>query len=377
MQNISNTNNSFDVILKRISDGFNYPILIVGILQSVLLIIWIVYVLRSINSSRTRKRIFLNSYVEVVDEVYRIFRLNEVIVRNVLFLLFLIFEFFFFTLYTSNRILFNSLQKSEPSPLILDPNCSLQPDTVLARVYDQSVNVIVYYSLDSLSIFAFILMLWFYVVLNLHLNFAAKEVIRPKLMIYLVLLGVCIALVALIFVSLKWTYLFGIFVQSILNQIILLAAFIISQRFLYNMHSKLKSASHIVNSNTIKQHQNLQWQYRFIIIFLSITFECYVIKDLILFNSYAILESISLNPCWFRSTYGIDVPTFSPEVSSRMRLISQYCFAIIRIFNMIFFFNLFLLNVYVIGKYVYTRLKRLHYRYRPEDFDQSSPYIPH
>ena len=106
------------------------------------------------------------------------------------------------------------------------------------------------------------------------------------------------------------TSLFGTIAQSVMNQIsILIAIYIAKRKFFPAMNSRIIDAFHYNNVRVYLEQKRLLYRYKVLICFLTFTFEIYILKNLILYNLFVILESISVNPCWFHVT--LHFPVFS------------------------------------------------------------------
>ena len=360
-------------IFEQILYYIRFPSILVGVLQIIFLIVGVFLVVESLYVFRKLKRKFVQSCLIPCDEAFRIFLLNESIVRYCIYFLFVIFELLFFSCQTINSVIYAVyIQRPESvQPQVIQYNCTLQTGTKLAQLFAPQSVYVVYSCLDSLARFAFSVMAWIFFVIVLHLSFGAKNKINPRIIICLILYGIFQSIIILPILLSEYLYIFGIFIQSIVNQMTIVISILSAHHFFALINPKPEPVF-VIHSAGYPRRKRLKKQFKFLTIFLITLLECYVIKDLVFYNSYFLLESVSLNSCWFHSTFDFPRISLSHKSVSIMSLVSLFCLVATRILELGFSTGVFLINAYFSGNYLYRKCCRGKYRFLPEDFPNYS-----
>ena len=351
----------------------SFPSILLGVLQIIFLAIALSIVIESLSVFRKLKSKFVSSYIIPCDEVFRIFLLNESIIRYYIYFLLVLFEFVFFSCQTINSVMYAAYLHKPDSiqPKTIQYNCTLAPGTLLAQLFDPQLVSVIYSCLDSLARFAFAIIIWLFFVTLVHLSFGVTNKINPRILICLILYGILQALVILPFLLSEYLSLFGIIALSFINQMTIVIS-VFSAHHFFNLINPKSEPLFVIRSAGYPRRKRLKNQFRCLIIFLIIIFECNAIKDLVFYNSYVMLESLSLNTCWFHSTFDFHRISFSLHSMSTMSLMSSFCLVITRFFELLFSFGILLVNAYFSGKYLYGKCCRAKYRFLPEDFPNYS-----
>ena len=142
------------------------------------------------------------------------------------------------------------------------------------------------------------------------------------------------------------------------------------------MNSRIIDAFHLHNTNVYLKQKRLLKQYKTLIFVFLFTFELYILKDLIFFNIFVIIEYISSDACWFRVTYHFLMFSLTDSTKYILSQISMYSYIISKLIDLIVYFNF----IVVYLNFIYVTLKRnlkerLEYRmqYRYQIF--SAPLI--
>ena len=115
------------------------------------------------------------------------------------------------------------------------------------------------------------------------------------------------------------------------------------------MHSRGRFALQNIDTEKRKRIESRKQEillklYKYVIVFSMITFEMRILKDLVFYNGYIILESICMNPCWFAVTYQLPVfKLFAPTVSIQSYISLGFLVAV-KFINIIVFFNFTVMN---------------------------------
>ena len=328
----------------------------VGFMYTLVCVFWLVYVIyKLIALIRNRKSLINLSYLNTEhDYKIRIFMHRECILRNSIFLVFLCFEVTY-SLITNIFGITYTLNNYLDSLIQIAPNCTLDTWTFLGFAYNNRFGIILLNMSPILGDLSFSMMIWLFGVSLFHLSFAARNELRVKAVLHYILLGLFINLILMVSISIPGTRLFGTLAQSVMDQIsILIAIDIAKRKFIPAMNSRIIDAFHYNNVRVYLEQKRLLYRYKVLICFLTFTFEIYILKNLILYNLYVILESISLNPCWFHVT--LHFPTFklSQSTNNILYLIVYYLSIIEHQTDIVVYMNFILVNLTLI--YCTTRI---------------------
>ena len=379
-QNFSN-NSNMDY-LYSVSDDVYYMNLLFCFVYTLLCIFWLIYVICDIISQvRNKRRLVTLIYLDSGhDYANRLFMQKETILRNSIFFVFLCFELSYcldFNIY-GFLCLFNL---PPVIPVSIDPNCELISNTFLADVYDHRFGVFLL-KLFGLLIknISFSMLIWMFGASLLHLSYAARNELRVKLILRFILIGLTINLIMVVPLMIPSVSLFGTIAYSLINQIsFFFVLYISSRKFFPAMNSRIIDAFHLNNAKVYLEQRRLLKRYMTLIYFLLLSFELYILKDVLLYSLYMILESISANSCWFHVTFSFPVFTVSDSLSNILHRISLYLLISARVIELIFIFNMVVTNSIFIYIFFLQCLKRMNfynnkiYRYRYQGF--SNPLL--
>ena len=327
--NASNLNSSetyYDAgFINSIDYHVYFVVQVLGFIYTLVCIFWFVYVIFKL-TALVRNRSLVNlSYLNTEhDYKIRLFMHRETIQRNFIFLLFLSFELVFCLIINFWGVIFNFLNYQDQF-ILIGHDCKLKIWSYLGYRYDKRLGMVVLNLLFILRSLSFSMMIWLFGASLLHLSFAARNKLRLKQVFRYILLGLAIYTVLIIFVLIPYTSIFGTIAQSVINQISILVAFdIAKRRFFPAMNSRVIDAFHFNNVRVYLEQKRLLYSYKVLICFLIFNFEIFILKNLILYNSNIILESISENPCWFHVTYHLPTLNLSQSTNNILNLISSY-----------------------------------------------------
>ena len=350
--NLSSTSEIFENIEFLGSvDSKSYIVLqAVGFIYTLVCVFWLVYVTyKLIALIRNRKSLINLSYLNTDhDYKIRIFMHRESILRNSIFLVFLFFELSHCLLVNINGISTAFLNYQNVS-IPIGPNCTLDTGTFLGLAYNHGFGMIILNMSCILGYLSFSMMIWLFGVSLFHLSIAARNELRVKSVLHYIFLGLFINLILMAFVLLPYTRLFGTIAHNVMDQIsILIAIHIAKRKFFPAMNSRIIDAFHYNNVSVYLQQKRLLYRYKVLICFLTFTFEIYILKNLILYNLYVLLDSISWNPCWFHVT--LHLPTFklSQSTNNILHLIVYYLSIIEHLTDIVVYINFILVNLTII-----------------------------
>ncbi|KAI6649430.1 hypothetical protein LOD99_11795 [Oopsacas minuta] len=367
----NNSNSQISEIIGGVIDYAFYAGQALGLIYTLLCIVWVTYVIASIVTQiRNKRRLLSLMYQDYTcDYTNRLIMQKETIFRYVIFLVFLCFELS----YCLNINIFGVValgHKWTDIQIPIATNCSLNSNTFIGYVYDERFISILQNSISSFRDFSFSMMLWLFGASILHLSFAARNIIRVKILLIFILLGIVIYLLVIISVFIPYINIFGNIAQPFMDQISLfIVVYIAKKRFFPAMNSRVIDAYHLHSTNVYLQQKKLLKQYKVLVFVFLFTFEVYILKNIVFFNLYAITDSISNNPCWFHVTYHVSMFTIPDSTKQILNQISDYCFACIRLIDLVVYLNFILVNLnimYVTAKKCFKRrfYDRERYRYQ-------------
>ena len=376
VQKFSNSSNNMDY-LNSVNNDVYYMMQIFGFVYTLLCIFWLIYVICDIISQvRNKRRLVTLIYLDSGhDYANRLFMQKETILRNSIFLVFLCFEL-------SYCLVFNILGFFWfliPLPAIavsIDPNCELISNTFLAVAYDHRFGMILLRLFAILTEYiSFSMLIWMFGASLLHLSYAARNELRAKVILRFILIGLIINLIMVVPSMIPSVSLFGIIACGLINQISLFFVLHIARRkFFPAMNSRIIDAFHLNNTKVYLEQRRLLKRYKTLIYFLLFSFELIILKDVLLYSLYVILESISVNSCWFHVAFSFPVFTVSDSLSHILYGISFYLLISTSVFELIFYFNMIVINLIFIYIFFLQCLKRINfynkkiYRYRYQGF---------
>ena len=304
-QNVSNSSNNTDY-LSSVSSDIYYMIQIFGFVYTILCIFWLIYVISDIISQvRNKRRLVTLIYLDSsYDYANRLFMQKETILRNSIFLVFLCFELSYCLVFNIWGFLW-ILIPLPAIPVSIDPNCELISNTFLADAYDHRFGMIL---LRLFGLFikniSFSMFIWMFGASLLHLSYAARNELRVKVILRFILIGLTIDLIIAVPLMIPSVSLFGIIAYGLINQIsFFFVLYIANRKFFPAMNSRIIDAFHFNNTKVYLEQRRLLKRYKTLIYFLLFTFELNILKELLIYDLYLILESISVNSCWFHVTF--------------------------------------------------------------------------
>ena len=296
---------------------------------------------------------------------------KETILRNSIFLLFLCFEMTY-SLTTNIFGIIYSFVNHQNTSIQIAPNCTLETWTFLGLAYNNRFGRIMLNMSSILEDLSFSMMIWLFGASLFHLSFAARNELRVKGIIHYILLGLVINLILMGFVLIPYTTLFAAIAHSVMDQIsILIAIYIAKRKFFPAMNSRIIDAFHYNNVIVYLEQKRLLYSYKVLICFLTFTFEIYILDNLIIYNLYVILDSITWNPCWFHVTLHLPVFKLSQSTYNILNLVIYYLSMIGVLTDIVVYVNFILVNLTLIYcttkicfKRIFWRKKRNCYRYQ-------------
>ena len=332
-----------------------------GLVYTTLCVFWLVYVTAELFVQFKSRQILISLMRYDEDNYYRVKVLakNENIFRNVLFLMFLLCELFFCLNSESHRIEFANMNYSTTS---IGYNCSLGSNTFIGMLYaDRTVSVVFVINKFSSNMFC-----WLFGASLLHLSFAARNELRVKKVLLYIFFGVIINLLCSLPIAIPYINVFAYISHSLVDQInVFVVVYIAKNKFFPAMNSRVIDAYHSSTTNVVYlQQQKLYRAYRTIIYLVVIVLELFVLKDMIFYNLYVVLESISLNSCWFHVTYDLPIFQLSEHSKYIISQLSESMHDIVQLINLIIYCIFIILNVNFICVIVKRFFKKTQYRYQ-------------
>ena len=143
------------------------------------------------------------------------------------------------------------------------------------------------------------MLIWMFGASLLHLSYAARNELRVKVILRFILIGLTINLIMAVPLIIPSVSLFGTIACGLINQIsFFLVLYIARRKFFPAMNSRIIDAFHLNNTKVYLEQRRLLKRYKTLIYFLLFNFELNIMKNLLIYNLFMILESISVNSCW-------------------------------------------------------------------------------
>ena len=374
-QNFSNSSNNMDY-LNFVNIDVYYMIQIFCFIYTLLCIFWLIYVICDIISQvRNKRRLVTLIYLDSGhDYANRLFMQKETILRNSIFLVFLCFELSYCLVFNIYGFLWILIPLPD-MPVSIDPNCELISGTFLADAYDHRFGMILLRVFGILiKNISFSMLIWMFGASILHLSYAARNELRVKVILRFILIGLTINLIMAVPLMIPSVSLLGKIAYGLINQIsFFFVLYIASRKFFPAMNSRIIDAFHLNNTKVYLEQRRLLKRYKTLIYFLLFNFELYILKDLIC-NLYLILESISVNSCWLHVTFSFPVFIILDSTSHVLYRISLYLLISAYVIELVFNFNMIVINLIFIYIFFLKCLKRVNfynkkiYRYRYQGF---------
>ena len=344
------------------------------IVYTILCVLWLIYIIQQLRLKMRRYKelqvLGMHSSLSVRIQNILTIQVNEAIIRNYIFLIFIVFELTFCLSINVYGII-NYEKKQLPKPVFIGRNCTLASETYLSTEYDTRSEYVILNINASIISFAFSMMIWMFGASLLHLSYAARNMLNTKKICQFILIGIVVNIIKTTLMLIPCITLFGASFHFITDQLIFFVVlYIAKKKFFPALRSRVIDAFHIcINRHEFKRQQKLEKEYRVLVTFLMITFEMFILKDLIFYNGYILIQSISINSCWFHATYNFPIFTFSESIVNQLFLVSNYFVIILRSIDLIVYFSLILISVLcmcsTVIRYLQVTLReRRVYRYR-------------
>ena len=375
-ENFSNTSNNMDYLNSANNDIY-YMIQMFCFVYALLCIFWLIYVICDIISQvRNKRRLVTLIYLDSGhDYANRLFMQKETILRNSIFLVFLCFELSYCLVINIMGFLLLFIPLPD-IPISIDPNCALISNTFLADTYDNKFGTILIRLFGTLiRDISFSMLIWMFGASLLHLSYAARNKLRVKVILRFILIGLTINLIIAVPLMIPSVSLFSIIACGLIHQIsFFFVLYIVRRKFFPAINSRIIDAFHLNNTKVYLEQRRLLKRYKTLIYFLFFSFELIILKDVLLYSLYMILDSISMNSCWFHVTFSFPVFTISDCLSHILFRIGWYLLISARVIELIFTFNMIVVNVIFIYIFFLQCLKKMNffnskiYRYRYQGF---------
>ena len=375
-QNFSNSSNNMDYLNSANNDIY-YMIQMFCFVYALLCVFWLIHVICDIISQvRNKRRLVTLIYLDSGhDYANCLFMQKETILRNSIFLVFLCFELSYCLVINIMGFLLLFIPLPD-IPISIDPNCELISNTFLADTYDNRFGTILIRLFGTLiRDISFSMLIWMFGASLLHLSYAARNKLRVKVILRFILIGLTINLIIAVPLMIPSLSLFSIIACGLIHQIsFFFVLYIASRKFFPAMNSCIINAFHLNNTKVYLEQRRLLKRYKTLIYFLLFSFELNILKDVLLYSLYMILDSISMNSCWFHVTFSFPVFTISDSLSHILFRIGWYLLISARVIELIFTFNMIVVNVIFIYIFFLQCLKKMNfynskiYRYRYQGF---------
>ena len=266
-------------------------------------------------------------------------RLDDSIVRDLLYLICVVCGIMFTFSINTYGVYFITTTLYLPSISVsIGRNCSLVVNSFLAEYYDFRIGSLILNLLSCLKTFSFSMMLWLFTICLLH----RSNKLRLKTLIRLVSIAILINIITAVLAFIPCTMLLGKIVQSLLDSYCVYISYYIAVAELFPSINRQFAEGY-------NHYRKRDYQLRKIFVSLIIfSFGIYIHSYLCVFMLHAILDTVSLNPCWFNATYGIPMFELSESVVNTLVIISTYLllfYRVIEVFVLVCFTLLSLVSI--------------------------------
>ena len=181
---------------------------------------------------------------------------------------------------------------------ILSESFSLNPITLISNLAASIHNSLIVYYLEIL------------VIMLIYLKMALQENIKKKIIYSLAAKATMYWLLTTILFTLPWTTNIGCAVIALSSQIFIVIAIRKTRDLLKTFRFKIQDLTHMesTNWNPVKELKDLVRKYKYFLFNIISTFQILVARDVLLVIPYGFIESIALNSCYYRVSYGIEIP---------------------------------------------------------------------
>ena len=333
---------------------------LLSILYSITCAFWLFYVISDILSQLRYKRSLLKrSHTSDPDLIRNnLFQCRERLVRNSLLLIFLAFEMCFSIL--GNFVGMYSLIPSFSYPQYpQDYNC-----TRILHVhrdhYDEFESISIFLDLFShLEHLSFSMMIWMFGASLFHLSIAARNKLNVRALIEFTLGGTLLNLLIIIVMLPVYPLFYSKLVQTLRDQLSLIVVFYISKKkFFPAMNSRVIDAFHLNTLTNYHKQKRLLWQYNFLVKLFLVIFEIYVLKDLLIYNTYLILHSLGIKSCLNHSPYYLIFLVPNHDRVAFLYNISYIFLVFVPIIDTFVYFSICLVNLVFICSLALRFIKR-------------------
>ena len=341
----------------------DHTLLLIYVLSSC---IWLCHVIRKIHFHLKEKRVLeakrsSGILLDPIELDNKISLVKSDLLRFWIFFIFVLVEI----LYGLDLNIYGLfIDHISPVSVNLGYNCTLQANTYLARQYVLEPDYFLTNLLVVLARSAYSLMIWLFGISLLNLSHAALERIHVKKIIKYILIVFFINLIIAVGAIIPYTSLVFALIQSLITQIIFfILIYIVRKKFFPAMHSRGRYALQNIDTEKrrrieTRKQETLLKIYKYVIIFFMMTFQINILSGLIFFNGYIILESISVNPCWFTVTYQLPVFQLSAPTVKILSYISLGFLVGMRLIGIIVYFNFTLMNLTINCVISWPRLRQ-------------------
>lgn len=340
---VQNSNSTDVTLILYYSLYFIQTLICAYFLTSVILFLNII---RDIHFHLKQKRSILNSFRFSANREgfkYKLAYVKKCLVSSTI-----IFWFFFFEscfcIFTLSYGVYSkaTTQYLHPKSIQLDSNCSLAADSYLARHYDTRFHAICLSVLSSFRDSAFSMMFWLFTAYLLHSSFVTSSKLRGLL--GFIFTGITVILTSTVLSIVPSTSLLAPILMNLLD----------NTSFLFALYS-VRNLSYLsppnpYNTNNLCNDRSYQRRIKMIVLILF-CLETYTLNNTVLFIPYTILNSVSLNSCWFEVMCHFKEFELSHDLIHRLSNLNNYLLAIHGFIEMFVYLNFAIISLVLIWKF--------------------------
>ena len=334
-------------------------------------LVLIVYIIRDINFHLKQKRLILNSFRYSANQEgfkHKLTYIQGCFVSCTILLWFIFFEFCFCIFILTHGVYSKATtQFLSPMSIQIASNCSLVADSYLARHYDTRIHAICLHVLSSFRDFSFSTMFWLFSAYLFHSSFLASNALRVRILFGFIFTGIVVILTSTVLSIVPFTSLLGPILMNLLDNI----SFFIA---LYSV----RKLSYLSSSytNRLCNDRDYRKRYKILVLILS-CLEIYTLNNTVLFIPYTILNSVSLNSCWFQVTYHFKMFELSHRLMDTIFNINNYLLVIHEFIDTFVYVNLAVISIVLVWKFFTYSFRRESSAKTPSFNRLSEPLLSH
>ena len=337
-------------------------------------VILFVYIIRDIHFYLKQKRSILNLFRYSANQegfILNLAYLKECLVSCTILLWFVFFELCFCIFILTHGVYSKTTSNYlHPKSVQLTSNCSLVADSYLARHYSTSVHAIILNVLSAFREFSFSLMFWLFTAYLFHSSFLASSTVRGRRSSAFIFTGIVVILISTVLSIVPYTSLLGPILMNLLDSTSFFIA-LCSIRKLTHYSTPDSSTNRLCNG------RDYQRRYK-MLVWILFCLETYTLNNIVISIPYTILNSVSLNSCWFEVMYLFKMFELSHRLMNILSDINNYLLVIHEFIEIFVYVNFAIISIVLIWEFFSYSFRGQSYSAKTLSFSRlSKPLLSH